>query len=78
MVAHFLLSFMFLKTTFWKRFAVILIFSIFSGLVGFYTLLHFAFNEKPDPADLYGLIAFLLVMFICYEVLAKVNRKLFR
>ena len=71
-------SLLFLRAIVWKKLIVTALIWILSYIIGILVLVHFAFNKKPDPADLYGLIAFLLVMFICYEVLAKVNKKLFR
>lgn len=71
-------SLLFLRAIIWKKLIATVLIWIISYLIGILVLLHFAFNKKPDPADLYGLIAYLVVMFICYEVLARVNKKLFR
>jgi peptidoglycan/LPS O-acetylase OafA/YrhL len=65
---QYLISIILLKIISWMRVLVTLGIWILSFIVGMLVLLHYAFNEKPDPADLYGLIAFLLMMFICYEV----------
>ncbi len=77
-ILQYLLSSVCFKISNWRLIAITILFWVLSIIVGLIVLVHFAFDKKRVPADLYGLIAFLLTMVFCYEILAMVMKKMKR
>lgn len=75
-VLQYLLTTFVLKTSIWKNLTITFITWILSFAIGELTLVHYVFDRHPNHADLYGLIAFWITMFTCYEVYIRILQTL--
>ena len=74
-LAQYFLSTIFFKATVLRRLVVTIVIWIISYVAGMTVMVQFLFNKRNYPGDLFGWMAFVVAMIICYEIYTIVGRK---